>query len=109
VARWYVEARDTERWREVSELFGQWIDRLGTVKTFGWSEGDSLTVSGTTFLCFDFPDHHGEKIALFGSWAATTGRLFGEARSGRLRLTNKPDVVVLLPPEKVVPPPPWLR
>jgi hypothetical protein len=109
MSRWYIEARVNESWREVSDLFGKWIESLGSVMSFGWSEGDSVVVNGATFLCFHIPDHHRDKVRLFADWASTTDRLFGEARSGKLHLAGRPDLVVLLPADKTVPLPPWLR
>lgn len=110
VRRWYIESKNGDTWRSVSNHFGQWVQEHAAHKSFGWSEGDTVKVNEEIeLLCFVFPEHHGEKIDLFGAWASTTGRLFGEARNGKIRFPNNSSLVVALPPEKKTPIPPWLR
>ena len=109
MARWYVEAKNGESWRDLSRTFGEWIPDKAVLGSLGWSEGDSVNVGGTTLYCFEFPDHHGEKISLFESWARTTDRLFGIARHGKLHFPRDPCLVFVLPPEKFTPVPPWLK
>lgn len=108
--RWYIESKNGDTWRSVSDDFGQWVEKHAAPKNFGWSEGDTVKVNEQIELfCFAFPEHHGEKIELFGAWASTTGRLFGEARNGKIYFPNNSGLVVTLPPEKKTTIPPWLK
>lgn len=109
MARWYIESRDGESWREISNHFGAWIENYNPVQTFGWSEGGAIRVGDKTLHCFHIPDHHGEKIELFGCWARTTDRLFGVAKDGSLYCPDHPHIVAVLPAETFHPAPSWLK
>jgi hypothetical protein len=83
--RWYVEAREGEDWRAVSELFADWLEATidTTGLTFGWHEWDSVRLpDGRQLLAFQFSDRYGEKVMLLERWARTTGRLYG-AKDGQ--------------------------
>ncbi|NMG68137.1 hypothetical protein GPA19_24720 [Azoarcus indigens] len=107
ITRWYIEARSEENWLSVSNLFGAWLDKNASLQSFGFSEGDAIEHSGITFLCFKFPARHGENIALFPLWAKGTGRLFGGAENGTVRLSNGEEIT--LPPEPGLVTPSWLK
>ena len=109
MARWYVEAHKGESWHDVSTKFGEWLLRAAQLKSFGWSEGDSLNVGEKTLYCFHFPDQHGDKINLFPRWAESIGRLCGKLEAGRIHFPNDPHLVVVVPPEQGHPLPPWLK
>jgi len=109
VARWYIEAKEGESWRQVSRQFGGWLPDSAGLRDFGWHEGDPVSVDKRKLYCFDFPDRYGEKIALFEAWAKTTGRLYGEAKGGTLHFPADPSLTVALPPEPSSPVPSWLR
>src|SRR5262245_42261591 len=109
MARWYIEAKAGESWRDLSHQFGGSIPNPKDLGDFGWHEGDPVRVEGRTLCCFDFPDRYGNKIALFEAWAKGTGRLYGEARDGKVRFPGAPGLVATLPPEPSAPVPAWLR
>jgi hypothetical protein len=106
ITRWYIEAREGESWRDVSNLFMEWLKKNASLKTFGFSEGDSVDYEGTRLYNFRFPAKHGENISLFKTWAESTGRLFGGDEDGTVHLSN--NQILTLPP-KASTPPPWLR
>ena len=107
ITRWYIEARDGESWRDVSDLFMEWLQKNVTLKTFGFSEGDAIDYSTTRLYNFRFPAQHGKNISLFKTWAESTGRLFGGEKDGTVDLSN--GETLTLPPEAPTPLPPWLR
>jgi hypothetical protein len=107
ITQWYVAAADVEDWRTVSNIFGEWLDKNASLQSFGYSEGDAVTHQETKMLCFKFPSHHGEKIELFSIWAATTGRTFGGAQDGVVKLNNSESFI--LPSEPSRPIPEWLK
>jgi hypothetical protein len=109
MARWYIEAKEGESWRDVSRQFGQWIPDPKSLGSFGWHEGDSIDVGDKKLYCFDIPDHHGNKVALFEAWAKTMHRLYGYAANGKLLFPNEPNRVATLPTEPDAPVPPWLK
>ena len=106
----YIEVRDGETWRSVSNLFSDWILARPDTEGFGWSEGDALSLAtGTLLLCFKIPDKHGAKIGLFTEWAETTDRLYGIVQSNRVTFPRMHELVVPLSTPKEMPLPPWLR
>lgn len=108
MARWYIEAKEGESWRELSRQFGDSIPNPKDLGNFGWHEGDTVSIDGRMLYCFDFPDQYGNKIALFEAWAKGTSRLYGEAKDGKVYFPNSPSLVVNLPPESSIPVPTWL-
>lgn len=109
-ALWFIEAQKDEAWNDASHAFTDWLVETqspSTLEPFGFSEGDELAHNGLSFFCFCFPSRYGEKIALFGEWAKTTGRRFGWT-DGRL-VHFSSGGTVLLPPDPVTPDLPWLK
>src|SRR5690242_6882796 len=96
ITRWYIEAREDESWRHVSDLFTDWLKKNASLKTFGFSEGDAVEYAGKRLYNFDFPARYGESISLFKTWAESTGRLFGGDEGGTVRLSN--HQILTLPP-----------
>jgi hypothetical protein len=109
MARWYIEAKEGESWRDVSSQFGRWIPDPTSLGSFGWHEGDPVDVGEKKLYCFDIPNHHRNKVDLFERWAKTTQRLYGYAKGGKLLFPNEPNLTVALPAEPRTPVPPWLR
>lgn len=107
INQWYISSREGEKWRDVSKLFGQWLEINSTVRSFGFSEGDEITHQGLMLLCFKFPGKHGPNIELFPEWAATTGRIFGGAHRGVVQLSNGDSFNLPSEPENTIPP--WLK
>ena len=106
----YIEIKPDESWRDVSGLFSSWLAANVALDTFGWSEGDSITLkNGTVMVCFSIPDRHGDRGGLFEQWAATTGRIFGLAQGSSVYFPNVPDLVHELPIRVPTPTPSWLR
>jgi hypothetical protein len=107
ITRWYIEAREDESWRDVSNLFVDWLQKNAPQKMIGFSEGDAVDYSGKRLYNFYFPAHHGEKISLFKTWAESTGRLYGGDQDGTVHLSD--DVTLMLLSKPATPPPLWLR
>lgn len=107
ITSWYIAAEPGEKWRTVSNLFGNWLDANASLHSFGFSEGGALEYDGVTFLSFVFPEQHGENILLFPKWAEASGRVYGRAENGWVLLSNGEDLA--LPLEQVRPVPHWLR
>ena len=107
ITRWYIEARDDESWRDASNLFVEWLMQNASLKTFGFSEGDTVDYAGKRLYNFRFPAHHGENISLFKTWAESTGRLFGGEKDGIVHLSN--NQILTLPAKAPPRPPPWRR
>ena len=107
---WIIEATDGETWREASRRFRDWLTanvRLEEIEGFGWSEGDQVSLGDRTFHGFHIPEHHGQKVLLFASWAQSAGRRYGQEATGTVRLNDGTEVV--LPMKEQVETPPWLR
>src|SRR5215467_7351847 len=88
ITRWYIEARQNESWRDVSNLFMEWLKENASLKTFGFSEGGAVDYAGKRLYNFHFPAQHGANISLFKTWAESTGRLFGGEKDGTVHLSN---------------------
>lgn len=106
----YIEIRDGDTWASVSKEFGVWLKERNLVEGFGWSEGDTLAIDkAISLFCFNFPDHHGEKINSFEEWAQGTERLYGIKSGRNVVFPSNTKLNVVLPPEKEVSVPPWLK
>jgi len=106
----YIEMKPNESWRDVSGLFSSWLAENVLLDSFGWSEGDEITLkNGATMWCFSIPDRHGDKVGLFEQWAVTTGRVFGLACGSSVHFPNLPGLVHELPVRLPTPAPAWLR
>ena len=106
----YIQFFEGESWRNVSELFGQWLRDNDKGHGIGWSEGDILKVNENIKLyCLRIPDKHGSKIDLFEEWAQTTERLYGIENDGKVIFPKDTDLIVMLPKQKEMKVPPWLK
>ncbi|MGY8810567.1 MAG: hypothetical protein ACKVK5_05990 [Pseudomonadales bacterium] len=106
----YIAMKDGDTWESVSKFFKDWLTERGLTDSFGWIEGDILTVNeDISFFCFSFPERHGEKIDLFNEWAREADRLYGVRSSRTVVFPADPKLNVVLPPETEVEVPPWLR
>ena len=104
----FIEARQGERWRSVSELFAAWIQANDAAKNYGWSEGDSVRLpDGRELFGFVIPNQHDPR--LFARWAKETGRLYGVAEQRTIRFPREPNLSFDLPALPDVPVPAWLR
>jgi hypothetical protein len=107
INHWYIEAREGEAWASVSGTFVSWLKANVKLDSFGFCDGDPVTLGGKSFLCFEFPAHHGEKIGLFARWAKSTTRIYGGAERGRIHFSD--GQALILPSRPTGPIPPWLR
>ncbi|MCZ2498119.1 hypothetical protein GN316_15245 [Xylophilus sp. Kf1] len=104
----FIEARQGERWRAVSELFAAWIQANNAAKNCGWSEDDSVRLpDGRELFAFAIPSQHDP--SLFARWAEATSRLYGFAEQGTIRCPREPNLSFDLPTLPDVPMPAWLR
>lgn len=106
----YIEKFSEDTWKSVSSLFATWLHERKLAEDIGWSEGDTLKLSGDVeFYCLLFPDKYGEKVRLFEQWAETTDRLYGLRYGQEVKIPRKPELSIALPPEPVVEVPSWLK
>jgi len=104
----YVEGRTGEKWRDVTELFVQWLQlNVPALDSFGYSEDDPLEHNGLHYFALSIPDRHGEKVGLFEAWAKTTDRVFGTHEKEYIFFSD--GTTALAPERKVTPLPPWLK
>ena len=106
----YIEICEGDTWKSVSRLFEIWLKENGLAENFGWSEGDSIELTESQrFYCFVIPDHHGEKVKFFETWAKTTDRLYGIERDRKVAFPEQPNLNADLPTEPNIEVPSWLK
>lgn len=104
----YIEAKDSESWKDLSRDFGQYILEHQKPKQFGIVEADPLENDALSFKLWGFSikQEYSESVKYFQAWASSLDRVFGVANGANVALSN--GLNILLPTESKVEVPKWL-